>query len=120
MAIHDLVEIEVTHGDEGIFLKRTGSRKKNKYLAESNVFDKNIDVIKSPIKGTFYAAAKPDSEPFVNIGSEVTPRTLICIIEAMKVMNEINAETTGKIVGILVKNGQAVEDGTPLFKVKLE
>ena len=74
--------------------------------------------IKSPIVGTFYATPSPDSEPYVDIGTEVSPQTVVCIIEAMKVMNEIKAETTGTIVKILVTNGQAVEYGQVLFKVR--
>jgi acetyl-CoA carboxylase biotin carboxyl carrier protein len=74
--------------------------------------------IKSPIVGTFYVAPSPDSEPCVEVGSVVRPQTVICIIEAMKVMNEIKAETGGTIVEMLVTNGQAVEYGQVLFKVK--
>jgi acetyl-CoA carboxylase biotin carboxyl carrier protein len=65
--------------------------------------------------GTFYRAASPDSDPFVSVGSEVGPETVLCIIEAMKVMNEIKAETSGRIVEILVENGEPVEFGQPLF-----
>ncbi|MBN1805175.1 MAG: acetyl-CoA carboxylase biotin carboxyl carrier protein [Sedimentisphaerales bacterium] len=76
--------------------------------------------IKSPIVGTFYATPSPDSEHYVEIGSKVNPQTVVCIIEAMKVMNEIKAETSGTIAEILVTNGQAVEYGQVLFKVKPE
>ena len=74
--------------------------------------------IKSPIVGTFYATPSPDSEPYVEVGSAVGPQTIVCIIEAMKVMNEIKAETSGTIADILVTNGQAVEYGQVLFKVR--
>lgn len=74
--------------------------------------------IKSPIVGTFYEAPSPDSEPYVEIGSHVEPQTVVCIIEAMKVMNEIKAETRGTIAEILVTTGQAVEYGQVLFRVK--
>jgi acetyl-CoA carboxylase biotin carboxyl carrier protein len=74
--------------------------------------------IKSPIVGTFYATPSPDSEPYVEVGSAVGPQTVVCIIEAMKVMNEIKAETNGTIAEILVTNGQAVEYGQVLFKVR--
>lgn len=77
-----------------------------------------ISIIKSPMVGTFYRASSPESEPFVEIGSAVTENATVCIIEAMKVMNEIQAETKGKIVEVLVENGKAVEYGQPLFKVK--
>jgi acetyl-CoA carboxylase biotin carboxyl carrier protein len=75
-------------------------------------------LIKSPIVGTFYAAASPEAEPFVRVGSKVMPDTVVCIIEAMKVFNEIKAEVTGSIIEILVDNGAAVEYGQPLFRVQ--
>ncbi len=78
----------------------------------------NLVEIKSPIVGTFYATPSPKSEDYVEPGSTVKPQTVVCIIEAMKVMNEIKAETSGTIVEILVTNGQAVEYGQVLFKVK--
>ncbi|MFB0525064.1 MAG: acetyl-CoA carboxylase biotin carboxyl carrier protein, partial [Phycisphaerae bacterium] len=74
--------------------------------------------IKSPIVGTFYATPSPDSEPYVEVGSHVEPQTVVCIVEAMKVMNEIKAETRGTIVEILVTNGQAAEYGQVLFRVR--
>ena len=80
--------------------------------------DENLLEIKSPIVGTFYAKPSPDSEPYVEIGSSVGPQTIVCIIEAMKVMNEIKAETSGTIVDVLVTDGQAVEYGQVLFKVR--
>jgi len=73
--------------------------------------------IKSPIVGTFYSAPSPDSEPFVEVGSKIEENSVVCIVEAMKVMNEIKAEVSGTIVEILVKNGEAVEYGQVLFKV---
>ena len=76
--------------------------------------------IKSPIVGTFYATPSPDSEDYVEIGSHVDSQTVVCIIEAMKVMNEIKAEVSGTISDILVSNGQAVEYGQVLFRVKAD
>ncbi len=73
--------------------------------------------IKSPIVGTFYAKPAPDKEDYVRIGSKVTPDTIVCKVEAMKIFNDIKAETTGTIVEILVKNGQPVEYDTVLFRV---
>jgi len=73
--------------------------------------------IKSPLVGTFYATPSPDSEPFVEVGSKVEENSVVCIIEAMKVMNEIKAEVSGTIAEILVKNGEAVEYGQVLFRV---
>ena len=74
--------------------------------------------IQSPMVGTFYAAASPDSPAFVSVGQQVTPDTVICIIEAMKVMNEIKAETSGTIVEILAENGKPVQYGQPLFRLR--
>ena len=68
--------------------------------------------------GTFYAAASPDSAPFVKVGDQVGPETTVCIIEAMKVFNEIPAECSGKIVAVLVTSGQAIEFGQALFRVE--
>jgi acetyl-CoA carboxylase biotin carboxyl carrier protein len=74
--------------------------------------------IKSPMIGTFYRSPSPEAGPYVDVGSEVGPETVVCIIEAMKVMNEIKAETKGVITQILVENGKPVEFGQPLFKVR--
>ena len=75
-------------------------------------------VIESPLVGTFYRSASPDSAPFVQIGSKVTEDTTVCIIEAMKVMNEVKAEKSGIIKDILVENGNPVEYGMPLFVIE--
>ena len=72
----------------------------------------------SPMVGTFYSAASPDSAPFVTVGQQVTPETTICIIEAMKVMNEIKAETSGVITEILAENGKPVQYGQALFRIR--
>lgn len=74
--------------------------------------------ITSPMVGTFYRASSPDADPFVSVGDVVTPDSTVCIIEAMKVMNEIKAETKGKVTKILVENGEAVEFGQNLFEVE--
>ncbi len=74
--------------------------------------------IKSPIVGTFYASANPDSAPFVKVGDQVGPDTTVCIVEAMKVFNEVPAECSGKIVAVLAESGDAVEFGQPLFRVE--
>ncbi len=74
--------------------------------------------IDSPMVGTFYAAPAPDAEPYVKVGDKVTPDTVVCIVEAMKVMNEIKAEVSGTIEKILVNNAEPVEFGQPLFQVK--
>jgi acetyl-CoA carboxylase biotin carboxyl carrier protein len=80
--------------------------------------DQDLHIITSPIVGTFYRAASPAAEPFVKIGSEVEPESVVCIIEAMKLMNEIQAETSGEVAKIYVENGQPVEYGQPLFGIK--
>jgi acetyl-CoA carboxylase biotin carboxyl carrier protein len=80
--------------------------------------DQDLYLIPSPIVGTFYRAASPQAEPFVKIGSVVEPESIVCIIEAMKLMNEIQAETAGEVVKIYVENGQPVEYGQPLFGIK--
>jgi acetyl-CoA carboxylase biotin carboxyl carrier protein len=76
-----------------------------------------IAVIKSPMVGTFYAAPDPDSPPFVKVGDHIGPETTVCIVEAMKVFNQIPAEIAGRIIAVLAENGSAVEFGQPLFKV---
>ncbi|GMU80734.1 MAG: acetyl-CoA carboxylase, biotin carboxyl carrier protein [Planctomycetota bacterium] len=77
----------------------------------------NETIIKSPMVGTFYAKPDPESPAFVNIGDVVNPNTVVCLVEAMKVFNEIKAECSGRISRMLVSNGQAVEFDQPLFAV---
>jgi len=74
--------------------------------------------IESPLVGTFYRAPAPDKPPFVDVGDEVDENTVVCIVEAMKVMNEVKAECRGVITRVLVENGQPVEYGQPLFEVR--
>lgn len=76
-------------------------------------------LITSPIVGTFYGAPSPTAEPFVKIGDLVSPEQTVCIIEAMKLMNEIQSEVSGTIASIFVENGQPVEYGQPLFGIKI-
>jgi acetyl-CoA carboxylase biotin carboxyl carrier protein len=78
---------------------------------------KFLKTIDSPMVGTFYASPSPNAAPFVKVGDVVGPEKTVCILEAMKVFNEIQAEISGKIVAVLVKNGDPVEFGAPLFKV---
>ena len=80
--------------------------------------EKGIKVINSPMVGTFYRAASPESPAFADVGTKVGNDSTVCIIEAMKVMNEIQAEMSGTITEVLIENGEAVEYGQPLFKVK--
>jgi len=142
MKKNDLVEIEIKHDDDKIVLKRAqpqqivsgipmmspesavpvgpeGIETVSQSSASQPVSSQeDLVEIKSPIVGTFYATPSPDSESYVDIDSVVSPQTVVCIIEAMKVLNEIKAETSGTITEILVTNGQAVEYGQVLFKVK--
>ncbi len=80
--------------------------------------EESLHIIVSPIVGTFFRAPSPTAEPFIRLGSHVDPDTVVCIVEAMKLMNEIQAETAGEIAKIYVENGQPVEYGQPLFGVK--
>ncbi len=140
MKENDLVKIDIKHGDDRISLRRaeppqpttvaspiiaslpTGMAPAAAVDAQpvpTPVRDDLLE-IKSPIVGTFYEAPSPDSDPYVETGVHVGPQTVVCIIEAMKVMNEIKAELSGTIVEKRVANGQAVEYGQVLFKVKPE
>ena len=143
MLENDLVEVEIVDGDSKIHLRRPGpSGPQIPAVATIPVItgampmsavpaagaaqtqppqvqtDDNLVNITSPIVGTFYAAPSPDSEPYVKVGDHVTSDTVVCIVEAMKVMNEIKAETTGTVEKIMVSNGQAVEFGHVLFKIR--
>ena len=80
--------------------------------------DANLHIVKSPIVGTFYEAASPGAPPFVGVGDSVKEGQVLCIIEAMKLMNEIEADATGEIVKRFVNNGSPVEYGMPLFGIK--
>jgi len=85
--------------------------------AEPPEDDEYTSVVKSPMVGTFYATADPESPAFVKVGDHVGPETTVCIVEAMKVFNQIPAEISGKILAVLAQNGEPVEFGQPLFKV---
>ena len=80
--------------------------------------DNEYNTINAPMVGTFYKSPSPDEEAYVQVGDKVTNDSTVCILEAMKLFNEIQAETTGEIIEILVEDGQMVEYGQPLFKVK--
>ena len=77
-----------------------------------------VTVVRSPMVGTFYRASSPDNPPFVESGQKLNKGVVLCIIEAMKVMNEIKAESSGTVSAVLVENGENVEYGQPLFKIK--
>jgi acetyl-CoA carboxylase biotin carboxyl carrier protein len=138
MSQHDLSEIDLREGELRIRLRR-GARKvlispspsppaapslpatpsSPPAAPEATASTPNLHLIKSPTPGTFYTAPSPDAEPFVRVGTRVTPTTVVCVIEAMKIFNEITADCTGVIKEILVENQQPVEFGQVLFKVDL-
>ncbi|QUW01037.1 acetyl-CoA carboxylase biotin carboxyl carrier protein [Chloracidobacterium sp. MS 40/45] len=95
-----------------------GQSVKEPTSAEGEMEDSTLHVIFSPIVGTFYRASSPDSKPFVEVGSQVSPGTVLCIIEAMKLMNEVESDIAGEIVKIHQENGKPVEFGQPLFSLK--
>ncbi len=139
MIKNDLVEIEVVDGDSKVLLKRpqpthapvvmqapvvsaggvvVGANPPEQIQQAAKEELEELVEITSPIVGTFYASPSPDSKPYVKSGSHVDEDTVVCIIEAMKVMNEIKAQMDGTIVEVLCKAGQAIEFGQPLFKVR--
>jgi len=135
---HDLTEIDLRQGDQRIRLRRgpevvtvagatpsaaptTAAGPKAADAAGSAATspgeDANALYVRSPMVGTFYTAASPDTPPFIRVGDQVGPESTVCIVEAMKVFNEIPAECSGKIAAVLATNGQSVEYGQPLFRV---
>lgn len=133
---HDLSEIDLRQGEQRVRLRRGGDQPVLAAVpaqpqpaaapapaappaaeapAPAAPAGKTID---SPMVGTFYLSSSPESAPFVKVGDQVGVETTICIVEAMKVFNEIPAETTGKIAAILVENGAPVEFGQPLFSLE--
>ncbi len=82
--------------------------------------EKGIHLFRAPIVGTFYLTPKPDADPLVEVGSRVTPSSVLCIIEAMKIFNQIECDVSGEIIKVLVENGRPVEYGEPLFKIRLD
>jgi acetyl-CoA carboxylase biotin carboxyl carrier protein len=135
---HDLTEIDLRQGDQRIRLRRgpetvtvatapalpvgslpSSSQGSSATKATAAPADEgNAILIRSPMVGTYYSAANPESPPFVKVGDQVGPETTVCIVEAMKVFNEIPAECAGRIVAALVQNGDPVEFGQPLFRVE--
>lgn len=134
---HELSEIDLRQGDQRIKIRKghepvvtvgpvatsaAGGNAAPSAAATSaapptKADDGSLVVVKSPMVGTFYTAPSPDAAPFVKVGDHVGPSTTVCVIEAMKVFNEIPAEVSGQIVATLVENGEPVEFGQPLFKV---
>src|SRR5580698_2108324 len=99
--------------------KTAGSSANGGRDAEPPVLTENQRLVASPMVGTFYRAASPDSEPFVEEGTQVRKGQPLCLIEAMKMMNEIEADTAGRVVRILVDNGNPVEYGQPLMILEI-
>ncbi len=96
----------------------TSQTAETKAKEEAKAAEEGFALIKSPMVGTFYRSPSPERPPFIEVGDVVDNETTVCILEAMKVMNEIPAEVSGEIVQILVENGESVEYGQPLVKVK--
>jgi len=131
MEAHDLSEIDLQQGDEKVKLRRGGEMVAAPAArmaapavaapiapaASGNADGPNIITIKAPMVGTFYNRPNPQAEPFVKVGQRISVDTVICIIEAMKVFNEIPAEISGTVVAVLVDAEQPVDFGRPLFKV---
>jgi len=111
--VQEVVTTNEIPGAEKVILPTESKPKQEEIKRPENVVE-----IVSPMVGTFYAAPAPDAAPYVIVGQEVKPEDVVCIIEAMKVMNEIKAEVHGRIKEILVKNGEPVEYGQPLFLVE--
>jgi len=86
---------------------------------EAEEVEEDLYVFKAPIVGTYYITPKPDAEPFVQVGDRVSKSNVLCIIEAMKIFNQIESDVDGELVAILVENGQPVEYGQPLFHIRL-
>ena len=112
-------ELEVTAGDESvrIVLPRRGVPLATMPVQASTATTANLRNIVAPMAGTFYRAPSPDAEPFVGVGDEVEPGTVVCIIESMKMMHEIKANVAGRIHAICHENGTAIGTGEALFKL---
>ncbi len=123
---HNLCELEIEEKGKRIKLKRTSQEtpiviKESKASVEQEeTFTKesNVIEIKSPMVGTFYRAPSPGAKPYVEVGDEIKPGDVVCIIEAMKLMNEIKSDVSGIIEKILVENAEPVEFGQTLFLIK--
>jgi acetyl-CoA carboxylase biotin carboxyl carrier protein len=137
MKEHDLSEIDLKQADHRVRIKRGGdvitttmlpaapaparaAPAESAAAAAPAASDARMLVIKSPMVGTFYRASGPDAAPFVKVGDRIGPEKTVCIVEAMKVFNEIPAGVSGQVVAILVENGAPIEFGQPLIKVDPE
>ncbi len=139
MTDNGLTELELKDGEETVVLKRghSGIQMSPQMMAPQMMMpmgapmaapsagaaapassDAGLIAIESPMVGTFYSASNPDAPPFTKVGAQVGPGSVVCLVEAMKVFNEIKSEVSGTIERILVKSGDAVEFGQKLFLVK--
>ncbi len=139
MVANDLSEIDLRDSDEQVTLRRQGPHQSPQIVTtsaataavanaaapaaatttpETDASEQGLLRIESPMVGTFYLAPNPDAAPFVSVGTTVGPETNVCVIEAMKIFNEIKAECTGTIEKVLVSNAEAVEFGQALFLVR--
>ena len=107
----------ITKVENVILEPKEESEKENSQKLDEEV-EENYNLVKSPMVGTFYLKPSPDSKPYVEVGKKVKKGDVLCIIEAMKLMNEIESELDGEISEILVEDGSPVEYGKPLFKIK--
>lgn len=132
----DIAEFEITEGEESIRISRYSDKAmvaapvpvapiapaapliEENSSTQSSVEEHDGHIMTSPMVGTFYASVSPGSKVFVNVGQKVSEGDTLCIIEAMKILNQIEAETSGTITKILVENAQAVEYGQPLFVIE--
>ncbi len=138
MVTNDLVELSLRDGDVEVKVRRPNAHQGDgapivtvgphpagaspQTSAQPGADEDEVELheIKSPMVGTFYAAPEPEAAPYLHVGSRLEPNTVVCIVEAMKVYNEIKAEVTGTVERILVKNEEPVEYGQPLFLVRPE
>ena len=117
VAVHSTADAEALHvkfADEAVCIGPPASR-----APRAETSDGNASYVTSPFVGTFYRSPSPESAPFVDVGTRVRKGQVLCIVEAMKLMNEIEADVAGTVVGILVEDGAPVEYGQPLFKVAI-
>ncbi len=140
MVANDLTELDLRDSEEQVTLRRqrlnhappfdaelppaagagtaTAAAPSPRGVAAAEIEASGLTKIASPMVGTFYAAASPDAAPFVTAGSVVGPDTVVCLVEAMKIFNEIKAECSGTVEKVLVNNGDAIEFGQPLFLIR--
>ncbi len=122
---NNLNELEIEEDGKRIRLKKNSSgqpvvisQTPAPTATESSTSESNTLEIKSPMVGTFYAAPSPGAKPYVTVGTKIKPDDVVCIVEAMKLMNEIKAEVGGKVVQVLVENADSIEFGQTLFTVE--